>query len=322
MKQWLIYKHTSIRSGKSYIGQTCKTMERRWGQHLSDSLHGSNSHFHKAIRLYGKDNWTHEVLASNIDTQEEANALEIYFIKKYDTFENGYNLTEGGNAAITIIGPTRYAEIVHWVHKHYGHEYLTPLDLSRKYNIHNTALTKVLRSDCNNKVYKGWQVFESENSILLEEFKEYVSTFYHDVYGTEVCTPSELSGKYGLLTSNVRKVVNGTRNQVGGWRMSEMYNAPTYSSKKVYVYDLHDNLVTVYSSSYEASIALGLNKKRVSGWLSTKDEYEYENLTYTYKESGVNHERDMEKKDFDRLAKLDEHAVKAMMTPKKETNGK
>ena len=27
---------------------------------------------------------------------EELNELEIYYIKKYDTFGNGYNLTTGG----------------------------------------------------------------------------------------------------------------------------------------------------------------------------------------------------------------------------------
>ena len=45
-------------------------------------------------------------------------------------------------------------------------------------------------------------------------------------------------------------------------------------------------------------------------------------LDFLTQESGVNHERDMEKKDFDRLAKLDEHAMKAMVAPKKETSGK
>lgn len=43
MKQWIIYKHTSMRSGKSYIGVTSRTMEARWKEHCN---------------LAGKKGWT------------------------------------------------------------------------------------------------------------------------------------------------------------------------------------------------------------------------------------------------------------------------
>ena len=63
MKQWLIYKHTSIKSGKSYIGLTLKTMEVRWRQHVTSAkLCKDNYHFQRAIVLYGEDNWVHEVV--------------------------------------------------------------------------------------------------------------------------------------------------------------------------------------------------------------------------------------------------------------------
>jgi len=96
MDKWLIYRHTSTTSGKSYIGLTKCTMEKRWSQHASDAKCGSTLYFHNAIRLYGRGDWIHDVLHDNINSLDEATQLEIYYIKKYNTFENGYNLTIGG----------------------------------------------------------------------------------------------------------------------------------------------------------------------------------------------------------------------------------
>ena len=96
MKQWLIYKHTSERSGKSYIGLTSRTMEARWKEHCGNANRGSDNHFHKALRLYGYENWLHEIIADSIDTFEEACQLEKFYIKKFNTFENGYNSTVSG----------------------------------------------------------------------------------------------------------------------------------------------------------------------------------------------------------------------------------
>ncbi len=51
----IIYKHTSKTSGKSYIGLTKGTIEKRLWEHLLKSLKGKNTHFHNAIRKYGID---------------------------------------------------------------------------------------------------------------------------------------------------------------------------------------------------------------------------------------------------------------------------
>ena len=93
---YLIYKHTSP-SGKSYIGQT-KDYDRRCWQHQTE--HSKCRAFSAAIKKYGWDNFTHEMLVENI-TEDEANTLEVFYIKEYQAFgPNGYNLTSGGNACV------------------------------------------------------------------------------------------------------------------------------------------------------------------------------------------------------------------------------
>lgn len=101
---FIIYKHTSP-SGKSYIGQTKYSIEERLKGHLVDCKNGSERHFHQAIRKYGIENFTSEILEENIETQNEADLKETYYIQKFDSFRNGYNMTEEGKGSIS--GPER-----------------------------------------------------------------------------------------------------------------------------------------------------------------------------------------------------------------------
>jgi group I intron endonuclease len=89
--EYCIYKHTSP-SGKSYIGQT-KNYEYRSKQHIKTK---KCPLFRNAIDKYGWDNFTHEILKSEL-TIEEANLWEENLIKEHNTLSpNGYNLVNGG----------------------------------------------------------------------------------------------------------------------------------------------------------------------------------------------------------------------------------
>jgi len=100
MPVWTIYKHTNKaivngkENGKVYIGQTVKTMMNRW---KNGNGYEHNKHFSAAIKKYGKENFSHEVLTF-CGTQETADQIEAYFIAKYNSTnkENGYNKIEGG----------------------------------------------------------------------------------------------------------------------------------------------------------------------------------------------------------------------------------
>lgn len=102
---FIIYKHTLTLKcehyGWSYIGQTCQRTYKRW-QNGKGYLDGHQSVFEKAIRKYGWENFSHEILEDNIQTIEEANEREKYWIAYYHTYVHdpecaGYNLTQGGN---------------------------------------------------------------------------------------------------------------------------------------------------------------------------------------------------------------------------------
>lgn len=101
MEKGYIYKIICLTTGKLYIGQTLRTIEKRWKRHIRDAKKGSEHKFHRAIRKYGEENFTvEELLAVSAPTKKELKAqldsLEIEYISRFNTREKGYNSTDGG----------------------------------------------------------------------------------------------------------------------------------------------------------------------------------------------------------------------------------
>lgn len=92
-----IYKITNIINNKVYIGQSID-IERRIKEHIR-GLNGGyahNPHFQNSWNKYGEDNFKFEVLEV-VDDTNKLDDLEIYYIDKYNSKNNGYNCTIGGN---------------------------------------------------------------------------------------------------------------------------------------------------------------------------------------------------------------------------------
>lgn len=93
---YYIYKASNIINDKVYIGCT-KHFNERVKQHLVCTP-AEDCEFHRALEALGKENFKFEVI-DTADGIEEGHRLEREYIKKYDSFRNGYNSTIGGYAA-------------------------------------------------------------------------------------------------------------------------------------------------------------------------------------------------------------------------------
>ena len=93
MTLYYIYKHTSP-SGKGYVGQTVDQSRRNY-QHQSDN--SPCVALANAIRKYGWDNFTHELLCICFDNEYADNVEKLLIFEHNTMYPNGYNLTSGGS---------------------------------------------------------------------------------------------------------------------------------------------------------------------------------------------------------------------------------
>lgn len=95
---YYIYKIENCINHKKYIGLT-NNIARRRNRHFTDLKYNrhDNKFLQKEFNIYGIDNFIFSIEFSGDVTIEEIGYLEKEFIKKYDSYKNGYNQNEGGN---------------------------------------------------------------------------------------------------------------------------------------------------------------------------------------------------------------------------------
>jgi group I intron endonuclease len=99
-----IYKATNILTDKSYIGFDSHWPNRQKSHKRNSQKLNSNIIFYNAIRKYGWDNFTWEVLYQSYDENYTLNVMEPYFIKENNSLNDGYNMTIGGNRGPILKG--------------------------------------------------------------------------------------------------------------------------------------------------------------------------------------------------------------------------
>ena len=92
----IIYSITNNVNNKVYVGKTTKTINERFDCHINTSKYGSQTYFHKALRKYGKNNFTISIIEDSIFCETTLNEREIFWIEK---LKPEYNMTLGGEGS-------------------------------------------------------------------------------------------------------------------------------------------------------------------------------------------------------------------------------
>ncbi len=91
-----IYKIINNINNKCYIGQSID-IYTRWKQHIYEVKHPRiHNKIYNAIRKYGLDNFSFEVVEECKLNHIELDNLERKWIEYYNSYDNGYNSTRGG----------------------------------------------------------------------------------------------------------------------------------------------------------------------------------------------------------------------------------
>lgn len=100
MEYGVVYKITNNINGKIYIGKTIN-MHKRHLKYLSCVRNGSSQPIVKAMIKYGVENFTFEVVSTFMN-EDELNKGEIYYINKFNSINEGYNISLGGDGGDTM----------------------------------------------------------------------------------------------------------------------------------------------------------------------------------------------------------------------------
>lgn len=92
-----IYRIVCFVTGNVYVGQT-KNFRKRKGEHLfglKNNRH-PNTHLQRSFNKYGQSSFYFETIETGIPQSDVSNR-EIYWIACFDSYRNGFNMSEGGD---------------------------------------------------------------------------------------------------------------------------------------------------------------------------------------------------------------------------------
>ena len=140
----VIYAYKKKSSNKIvYIGQT-NNLDYRHRQHIKyDPYNSNNKEYNyplsRGIRKYGENEYELIILEDNLRL-DQLNDREIYWIKYYDTYFNGYNQSTGGANPAKPIFDDKLIDLVIEMLKDYNNSFQdicdkTGLSITHIYNI-------------------------------------------------------------------------------------------------------------------------------------------------------------------------------------------
>ena len=129
-----IYKITNQLTRESYIGQS-NNIERRWSEHRK-KMKILNTQLYQAMRLYGIQNFSFEVLEECNIT--ELNEREKFYIQKYDTLNCGYNMSTIENLQYKINW-----NIVDEIIDKLKNNSLLESDIAKEYNVSCSLISQI-----------------------------------------------------------------------------------------------------------------------------------------------------------------------------------
>ena len=182
----IIYKTTNLLNDKFYIGQD---------KNDNPNYLGSGKCLKRAIEKYGIDNFKKETLES-VQTKDELNEREIFWIEKTNAMKLGYNIASGGQGG--NLGPAvaeRKSKSLKEFHNKNPNfntgknnsrfdntEYdfynietseivrTTKFELAQKLNSKGSAINNVIIGK--RKRHKNWILLENKEKYTLEYFQD------------------------------------------------------------------------------------------------------------------------------------------------------
>lgn len=209
-----IYKITNMINNKIYIGQTNEP-KRRWQEHqrLGNTKEEEETKLlYQAIKKYGIDNFTFEIIEGPINNYNER---EIYWISYYNTYvanenSNGYNLTPGGDEPPHPKGEehhysTHKLEDIEKIRYLLKNTKLSNLEIAKTFNYSRSAIERINKGIIWNDENLIYPLRPDGTHSFLQERADKIK---FDLINTNL-TQIEISKKYGVERTTITAINQG-----------------------------------------------------------------------------------------------------------------
>jgi len=228
----IIYKVTNRIDDKCYIGQTVKTLKQRKSAHKTRMKKSNRKHyFYNALRKHGWDNFKWEVLCE-CKSKKEMDEMEFHYIKQYDSYNNGYNMTWGGEGNVGWIPSEKTKKKISDAHKGRNNG---PCTDERKKNISKSLIgykhseeTKKKISDAHKGMKLGpmseeqkWKISKANTGKKRTKEQKQKMSEIHKMYKNTKEYKDWFMKNSPLLTPEIRKKATKSRIKNGNYGHSE-----------------------------------------------------------------------------------------------------
>ena len=252
-----IYKITNSVNRKVYIGKTTTSIEQRWKEHTKEATRDRKykSKLYDAMNKYGIDNFKIEVV------EECDNALlderECYWIRKFKTQRNGYNITNGGDGHNVISDEEKKIILSLW-----GEGY-SQKAISELANRNHKAVARVLR-ECG---ITREEVLARQD--LLTRCSRIKPVYFYDLEGNYLRgfdSLTEAASALGIDKTTLGHILKGRQKSIHGMmirsfkveKIDPVQRSRDTTKIEVHQYTLEGKYVNSYPSILDATKAVGL----------------------------------------------------------------
>lgn len=297
MYEGYIYKIYNDVNDKVYIGQTTRSIKKRWAAYKCNVKNRTdNLAIHNAMRKYGIELFHIELIESyNFNTKEELkrelDAKEKFYILKYNCrIPNGYNITDGG-CGISDVGCKEVVCCDPYTRKLYFYKSIDEAALHNGIPAPNvTMCCQGLHCCTDGKIYKYKE--DGITDLDIEKyFKLYPLIYQYDLYGNNlnVFYSTIEAGEYlkstkclapsvSVIAKNITGCCRGDRQTAYGYvwrRMNDGFdkyslnvdfirNKEKKTDKPVDVYTFNGSLVGMFENIKYAFEELGIIGKQTN----------------------------------------------------------
>lgn len=254
-KLGLIYKIVNKINGKIYIGQTTDYKRRKWSHNRAAFNKRQSSYWcliYRAFRKYGTDNFEYHIVEDNIPINS-LNERETYWVSYYDSYLNGYNMTEGGDAFGRGIKNGAYNHTIYTFYSDSEEFTGTCYEFYTKYNLGRGVMSIVSGRIKN---WRGWRMTKEKIKIKNQKRND-ICDFYHiDGKVHEKISIIDFCKLYKFSKGNILEVINGNSSHHKGWFVNlELYE----KYKSSLIFNINKNkydFYHMYTGEVEKSITV------------------------------------------------------------------